>query len=134
MGYMLDTNICVFILRDRITPGLRSRLLDTPLAEMCLSAVTLAELEFGVERSRDPVQAELKLQSFLAPMDILPFDMNDTLVYAKVRHGLESQGTPIGPLDTLIAAHALSRGLVLATNNTREFSRVPGLQLEDWME
>ena len=134
MGYMLDTNICVFILRDRTTPKLRSKLLETPLAGMCLSAVTVAELEFGVERSRDPVRAELKLQSFLAPLDILPFDMNATLAYAKVRHGLESLGTPIGPLDALIAAHALSRGLVLATNNTREFSRVPGLKVEDWMD
>jgi len=134
MHYMLDTNICIFILRNKITPSLKKKLLDISFPDMCLSAISVAELELSVKKSDNSLQAEAKLQHFLAPLEVLPFDINDTLIYAKVRADLESNGTPIGPLDTIIASHALSRQLTLITNNTKEFSRIPDLIIEDWTQ
>ena len=132
MQYMLDTNICIFILRNQITSALQKKLLSIPLSSICLSVITVAELELGVKKSSNPTIAEVKLQHFFAPLEIIPFDINDTLVYAEVRAKLESQGLTIDPLDTFIASHALSKQLTLVTNNTKEFSRVKGLAIQDW--
>lgn len=132
MKYMLDTNICIFILRNRITEQLNQKLISTLFSDMVISAITLAELELGVQKSYDPKKAEEKLQLFIAPFEIIPFDIQDTLSYARVRNELEKNGTPIGPLDTLIASHALSHNLTMITNNVREFSRVKELKVEDW--
>ena len=92
----------------------------------------VAELELGVKKSYAPSQAEMKLQYFLAPLEIIPFEINDTLVYAETRAALEAKGTPIGPLGIFIVSHAVSRQLTLITNNTKEFSRVSDLAIEDW--
>ena len=132
MQYMLDTNICIFVLRNKLTEQLNQRLISIKLSDIVISAITLAELEVGVQKSYNSVKAEEKLQLFIAPFDILPFEIKDTRIYARVRNELERSGTPIGPLDTLIASHALSNGLTIITNNVREFSRVKGLKVEDW--
>jgi tRNA(fMet)-specific endonuclease VapC len=132
MSYLLDTNICIAIIRRRPAAVLR-RLKgagDTPIS---ISAVTLAELEYGASRSSHPEEARAALEHFVLPFEILPFDASATRAYGRLRAHLEARGTPIGPLDTLIAAHALARGLTLVTNNVREFARVPGLRVEDWM-
>ena len=132
MQYMLDTNICIFMLRNKITSKLQEKLLNISLSEISVSVITAAELELGVKKSLDPLRAETKLQHFLAPLNIIPFNSNDTFIYAEVRAELERKGTPIGPLDTFIASHALSRKLTLVTNNIKEFSRVSSLKTEDW--
>jgi len=132
MQYMFDTNICIFILRNRITKQLNEKLLIAKYSDIAISAITLAELEVGVQKSYNSQKAEEKLQLFIAPFTILPFEIKDTLFYAKIRADLEKRGIPIGPLDTLIASHALSNNLTIITNNVKEFSRVKGLNVEDW--
>ena len=97
-----------------------------------ISSITLSELEFGVARSTRPQQNKLALAHFLAPLEILPFDDQAAAQYGPIRALLESNGTPIGPLDTLIASHALALDSTLVTNNIREFARVPKLVIEDW--
>src|SRR2546427_810309 len=123
---MLDTNICVYLIRGKPANLLR-KLAGQPISDIGISSITVAELQFGVQRSSRPAQNQLALDQFLIPLNILDFDYDAAAAYGRVRAHLEAQGTPIGSLDTLIAAHALSRGLTLVTNNTRAFSRVPGL-------
>ncbi|MEA2573756.1 MAG: tRNA(fMet)-specific endonuclease VapC [Chloroflexia bacterium] len=131
MKYMLDTNVCVEMIR-RKPPGLLRRIMQQPISEVGISSISVAELQFGVRRSKRPAQNQQALEQFLIPLVILDFDPAAAMAYGLVRAHLEAQGTPIGSLDTLIAAHALSHDLTLVTNNTREFARVPGLAVEDW--
>jgi tRNA(fMet)-specific endonuclease VapC len=128
---MLDTNACIGLIRNR-TSHLLDRLKEQSIDDMCVSSITVAELEYGVAKGSRPSENREALDRFLVPLNIAAFDHEDGQVYGRVRAHLEAQGTPIGSLDTLIAAHALSMGLTLVTNNTREFSRVPGLAVEDW--
>ena len=100
--------------------------------ELCISVVTLAELEYGVFNSSDPDRNQLALTLFLAGVEILPFDDDAAIEYGGIRANLKKKETPICANDLMIAAHAKSRGLVLVANNTREFERVEGLELEDW--
>lgn len=102
------------------------------LGSVGISAITLAEMEYGIRKSGNPIKNREALHQFLVPLDILDFDYNATLEYGKVRADLERAGTPIGPLDTLIAAHALSLNVTLVTNNEKEFHRVAGLKTENW--
>ena len=131
MRYLLDTNICIFLIRNK-SPKLVQKLTQQSILDISLSSITVAELQFGVQKSNQPVQNQQALNQFLIPFTILDFDYNAAVVYGRIRAYLEAQGTPIGALDTLIAAQALSENLVVVTNNTREFSRVPGLTVEDW--
>lgn len=131
MQYMLDTNICIFLIRMKSVPVLRELRKHDP-AVLCISAVTIAELEYGCDLSADPVGNRLALTEFLSPFVILPFDTAAARVYGTVRAGLEKEGKPIGAMDLLIAAHALSKQLTLVTNNTREFKRVANLKVVDW--
>src|SRR5688572_8799165 len=101
--------------------------------EVAVSSITLAELQYGVAKSARPAQHELLLAQFCAPLAILPFDDIAAETYGRVRAALERAGTPIGPLDTLIASHAMALELTLVTNNQREFERVEGLRVENWM-
>ena len=105
---------------------------DHEVGEVGVSSVTAAELHYGAEKSSRPEQNLEALGAFLLPLEVLAFDPEGALTYGHVRAALERAGTPIGPLDTLIAAHALSLGVALVTNNVREFGRVLGLELEDW--
>ena len=130
MKYMLDTNTCIFMMKDY--PSVLSAFSANKKRGIVISAITLAELEFGVSNSTAVDKNRTKLIAFLTLVDVLPFDSNSTAEYGRTRAALQKKGTPIGQLDMLIAAHAKAARLILVTNNTREFERVDGLILEDW--
>jgi tRNA(fMet)-specific endonuclease VapC len=132
MRYLLDTNICVELIRGR-APAVFARLRRVAVDAVGISSITLAELQYGVAKSSNPARHEVLLTEFLAPLAVLPFDQLAAVSYGEVRAALERAGTPIGPLDTLIAGHALSREVTLVTNNQRAFARVPGLHVENWL-
>jgi tRNA(fMet)-specific endonuclease VapC len=131
MRYMLDTNIVSFAMRSR-PPAVLARLRSVQPNQTCISAITLAELRFGAARSASSTRYDLLIDTFLTRVAVEPFDDEASRVYGQVRASLESCGRRIGDLDMLIAAHALTRGCVLVTNNLAEFNRVEGLALEDW--
>ena len=131
MKWLLDTNVCIAVIRRRPESALR-RLRGKQVGQVGLSTITLAELEFGAAKSQQPAKARAALREFLLPLEVVTFDEAAADAYGTVRAAMEKKGRPIGPLDTLIAAHALALGTVLVTNNTREFRRVPGLSVEDW--
>ena len=132
MRYMLDTNICFYLIKKK-PPQVIHRLLSLRISDVCLSSITLAELEYGVEKSERPEQNRWALTEFLAPMDILPFDDAAARKYGILRRHLEKIGKPIGAMDMLIGAHALSLGVVLVTNNADEFHRIENLSIENWV-
>ncbi|MDO9002186.1 MAG: type II toxin-antitoxin system VapC family toxin [Aquabacterium sp.] len=128
--FLLDTNICIYTIKQTplaVIERLRQHASDT----LAVSSITAAELYFGVAKSGS-ARNRLALSQFLSSLQILPFDQAAADVYGNVRAHLERSGTPIGPLDTQIAAHALALGFTMVTNNTREFERVPGLKVENW--
>ena len=129
--FMLDTSICVDLIRGRRETLLR-KMKQFAVDEIAISSITLAELQYGVEKSANPAKHSSLLADFCAPLEILPFDDEDAEHYGQIRAALERAGTSIGPLDMLIAAHAVSVGCTLVTNNEREFSRVDGLTVENW--
>ena len=128
---MLDTNICIYAIKQR-PPEVLAALRAQEVAGLGLSSVTVAELGFGVAKSGS-ARNQRALEQFLEPLEIADFDRSAALAYGRLRAALEAAGTPIGPLDTQIAAHALALGVILVSNNQREFARVPGLRLEDWV-
>lgn len=130
MKFLLDTDTCIHILKQR-RPAL-DRLLEIAPRDVGISVVTEAELQFGAAKSGNPSRTRQGIASFLAPLTILPLESEDVPAYAHIQAHLEKCGKPIGPLDTLIAAQGVSRGLVVVTANRREFSRVPDLLSEDW--
>jgi tRNA(fMet)-specific endonuclease VapC len=132
MRILLDTNICIYIIKKKPADVI-NRFLDIEPGEIAVSSITLAELQFGVMKSSDPVRNQEALDKFISPLEVIDFDYSDTIEYGRIRAYLESKGTPIGPLDTLIAAQALSKGLILVSNNIKEFTRVPELLLENWL-
>lgn len=127
---LLDTNICIYIINAKPADVLE-RFRKYRMGEVGLCSVVAAELAFGVAKSGS-LRNRQALEMFLAPLTILPFDQQASWVYGDLRADLQKRGTPIGSLDTLIAAHALSQQATLVTNNTREFAMVPGLRLENW--
>lgn len=129
---MLDTDICVELIRKRPQPLLQRILAATP-GSLLLSAVTVAELRYGVEKSRRPETNGKALEAFLRTFRLMAFDEGAAGRYGSVRADLEHRGIPIGPLDTLLGSHALELGATLVTHNVREFSRIEGLSLEDWL-
>jgi tRNA(fMet)-specific endonuclease VapC len=131
MLYMLDTNICIYIIKKRPVHVI-SRLKKHHVSDICISSITLAELAYGVQKSERVAQNNLALAEFLAPIDIKPFSEVAAVEFGKIRAFLEKKGTLIGEYDLLIAAHARSIGATLVTNNTREFKRVPELKIENW--
>ena len=131
MRFMLDTNIIAYAKNNKPETVLEKLQSYAP-DELCISVVTLAELEYGVFNSSNPDRNQLALTLFLAGIEILPFDDDAAVEYGRIRADLRKKGAPIGANDLMIAAHAKSRGLVLVTNNTREFERVEGLEIEDW--
>ena len=134
MRYMLDTNTVVYVLnaRPRHQAVIERFRLESP-RDMVVSSITLAELRYGIEKSERRDANRPALRRVLSALNVVPFDERAADRYGAARARLEADGTPIGPLDTLIAAHALCLGLILVTNNTREFSRVDGLRMENWV-
>jgi tRNA(fMet)-specific endonuclease VapC len=130
---MLDTNICIFVLRGGGGSGLSARF-ETEADRICISSVTLAELTYGVAKSTRQERNGQALAAFSARLPVLDFDAAAAEAYGPLRADLESAGTPVGPYDLMIAAHALSRDLAVVTNNRREFDRVAGLSVEDWSD
>lgn len=131
MQYMLDTNICIYLIKNRSDTVL-ARLRGFRTGEIGISVVTVAELQYGVAKSQQRERNQAALEAFLLPLDIADFVVETTVIYGEIRAHLEKQGRPLGPLDTLIATHALSLGVPLVTTNTREFARIEGLRVEDW--
>lgn len=131
MKYLLDTNICIYIIKKKPEEVLR-RLIRHDISGIGISSITLSELEYGVEKSSQRERNKLALTEFLAPLTILPYDDNAAAVYGRVRALMEKEGAIIGPLDMLIAAQAMSLKAILVTNNQEEFERVAGLKVENW--
>lgn len=131
--YLLDTNICIYAIHDR-PMHVRERLLKEDPATMALSSVCVAELEYGAAKSRNPDRNSKAVKVFCSNFVMLPFDTSDAEAFGHIRADLERRGCPIGPYDMQIAAQALTRHLVLVTNNVREFERIPHLQIENWAE
>lgn len=133
MKYMLDTNICIYAIKQR-PEQVFIRLQEHDPKEICISSVTYAELVHGVEKSQAIEKNRLALALLLANIEIVSFDSLAAESYGKIRADLEKAGTPIGPLDMMIAGHARSLGYTIVTNNTKEFQRVRDLKLENWVE
>ena len=131
MNYLLDTNTCIYIINER-PQNVRARFERFELSDIGVSSVTAAELAFGVAKSRS-TKNRIALESFLLPLEVMPFDLSAAFAYGDLRAELARRGEPIGPLDLQIAAHALSLKVTLVTNNEREFRKVPGLNLENWV-
>ena len=133
MKLLLDTNICIYLIKKKPPSVLRH--FDAYTAgNIGISSITIAELEFGDQKSRYPSENQKALEQFLLPLVVLDFNQQAARIYGKLRALLESRGRLIGALDMLIAAHALSQNLPLATNNVKEFSRVPGLKVLNWAD
>lgn len=127
---MLDTDTCIAIIKQH--PIALRKLRDKSIGQVGLSSITLGELAFGAAKSSRPKNAGEALDEFLLALEIATFDEGAAMRYGSVRASLEQRGRPIGPLDTLIGSHAHALDVVLVTHNTREFSRIEGLRLEDW--
>ena len=133
MRYMLDTNICIYAIKHK-PEKVFQKLQTVDPQDVCVSSVTYAELVHGVEKSATVEKNRLALSMLLANIEILDFDVDAADCYGKIRAVLEKKGTPIGPLDMMIAGHAMSMGYTVVTNNVKEFSRVPDLKIENWAE
>ena len=132
MKYLLDTNICIYAQKG--VPSVLRNIQAHWKEGIAISAITLAELEHGVAASANPQKNAVALLKMLSILDVLPFDSDAASEYGVINAALRRQGTPIGTMDTLIAAHGKAAGLIVVTHNTREFQRVDGLQLVDWYE
>lgn len=133
MEFMLDTNICIYIIK-RKPLAVIDRFQRTTISQIGISTIVLSELLYGVSKSSRPEQNLMALYQFVAPLEILPYGDDAAQYYGTLRAHLENKGTPIGSLDMLIAAHALSIGCTLVTNNEQEFRRIPNLKIENWVK
>jgi len=132
MKYLLDTNICIYIINEK-PKNVLIKFEQYPVHEFAISSITHAELQYGVAKSKHKIKNQEALDEFLLPLTILPFHGKKLVErYGRIRVFLESRGKTIGPLDTLIAAHALGLDLTIITNNIDEFSRIPNLKCENW--
>lgn len=131
LKYMLDTNIVIYTIKNR--PAEVKASFKRFKGSMCVSTVTVGELVYGAERSSNPEKNLEVIEGMLARVTVLPYEEKDAVHFGQIRAELLSIGKPIGPYDMMIAAHARSKGLVLVTNNTREFERVPGIRLDNWV-
>ena len=129
---MLDTNTCIYIIKRKPSNVIK-RFKRIKTSQIGISTITLSELMYGVSKSSKPEQNQIALAQFIAPLELLPYDDEAAQYYGDLRIHLEKQGTPIGSLDMLIAAHAFSRTCTLVTNNEKEFKRVPKLKIDNWV-
>lgn len=132
MIYMLDTNICIYMIKRKPVHVIE-HLRRIPISDVGLSSITLSELEYGVEKSQQKVRNKIALAQFVTPLEIAPYDDLAAKHYGEIRCYLEKKDQLIGALDLLIAAHTLSLNSTLVTNNKKEFSKVPGLKIENWL-
>jgi tRNA(fMet)-specific endonuclease VapC len=132
MLYMLDTDTCIYIIK-RKPPDVIRRFQKIRILNIGISSITLSELMYGAIKSANPDQNQLALAQFAAPLEIFPYGDDAAQYYGDLRSYLEKKGTPIGSLDMLITAHALSLSCILVTNNEKEFSRIPNLKTKNWV-
>ena len=133
MIFMLDTNTCIYIIKRKPSEVIK-RFKSTKISLIGISSITLSELLYGVSKSSKPEKNQVALAQFIAPLVILPYGDEAAQFYGDLRAFLEKQGTPIGSLDMLIAAHALSISCTLVTNNEKEFIRIPNLKVDNWVK
>ncbi len=131
MRYLLDTNICIYLIKNQPEQVL-NRFLEKPPGDIGVSSVTVAELMYGAEKSGQKERNRTALELFLAPLEVVDFDLPAAQSYGEIRAFLETNGTPIGAYDLMIAAQASSLGITMVTNNEREFRRIPDLVVENW--
>lgn len=132
MRVLLDTNICIYMIKNRPLE-VRKHFEQFVPGDIAISSITVAELQYGVEKSAAREKNALALEAFLLPLEIASFDIESALVYGKIRAELEKQGKPIGGMDMLIAAQAIAQSFTLITHNLKEFERVPDLRCETWV-
>lgn len=133
MKYMLDTNILIYLIKEH-PESVQNRFRQHKLEDVCISSITLAELMYGVEKSSAKMKNKFALLSMLTAVQVLDFSSAAAEQYGILRADLEKRGQLIGPMDMLIGAHALAEGLILVTNNEKEFCRVKGLKMENWVQ
>ncbi|MDP2338553.1 MAG: type II toxin-antitoxin system VapC family toxin [Bacteroidota bacterium] len=131
MEYLLDTNICIYIIKKKPVEVFE-KFKNLTIGDVGISSITLAELQYGIEKSSSPEKNREALEKFLTPIEIIDYGYEATVEYGKIRAELEKKGVPIGPLDMLIASHAKSLDVILVTNNVREFERIAGLKIGNW--
>ena len=131
MKYLIDTNICIYIMNKRPVAVIK-KFKQFELGEIGISTITVSDLQYGIVKSKYRKKNEFRLEEFLTPLEILTYDQTAARVYGDIRFQLEKLGKPIGPLDLLIAAQAISQDLVLITNNDKEFKRIKKLKVENW--
>jgi tRNA(fMet)-specific endonuclease VapC len=131
MKYMLDTNICIYCIK-KSPQKVFQHLQDQEIGDAGISAITYSELQFGVQNSSNPEQNQIALTEFVAPLEVADYEAEVGKAYGFIRSYLSKKGQPIGPLDLLIAAHAIHLEVVLVTNNVREFKKIPSLNVENW--
>lgn len=135
MKYLFDTNICIYLINNKFD-YLKEKVEYSGIEEIAISTLTIAELEFGIAKSKSPYKQEnrIALLEFLTPFKFLSFEQNDAYEYAQIRNDLQRSGSIIGNMDMLIGAQALSNDLILVTNNVKEFERINGLRIENWVK
>jgi tRNA(fMet)-specific endonuclease VapC len=133
MKYLLDTNICIYLIKQKPAHVL-DRFRAETVGDIGISVITVAELQYGVSKSQRPQQNQEALDKFLLPLVVVDFDDAAARLAGNIRAFLEKQGTPIGVYDVLIGSHAVALDVTVVTNNIREFERIPGLRLENWAE
>ncbi|HHA1672042.1 TPA: tRNA(fMet)-specific endonuclease VapC [Enterobacter roggenkampii] len=131
LKYMLDTNICIFTIKNK--PSQIRERFNLNSGRMCISSITLMELIYGAEKSQAPERNLAVIEGFISRLDVMDYDAAAATHTGQIRAELARQGRQIGPFDQMISGHARSRGLIIVTNNVREFDRVSGLRVEDWM-
>ena len=129
--YLIDTNICIYIMNNH-PPGIIRKCREIGIGEICVSSITASELRYGANKSKQVKRNNQRLDDFLRPFEVISYDEKASVAYGEIRSDLEKTGETIGPLDMLIAAHALSQDLILVTNNVKEFRRVKALKIENW--
>ena len=132
MEFMLDTNICIYVIKQQ-PKSVIQRFTALSVGDLGISVITLAELEYGASKSNQPARNRAALEEFISPLEVAVFDRHAATAYGRIRSLLEKRGRPIGSMDLLIAAHALSLDVKLVTNNMDEFRRVPNLCVENWV-
>ena len=132
MNFLIDTNICIYLMNKR-PPEVIQRFKELEIGQIGISTISVSELYYGVLKSRFREENRKRVEEFLTPFQIFSYDENASIFYGNIRSQLERQGNIIGPLDLLIAAHALSLKSVLVTNNEKEFRRIPSLKVENWV-